>query len=147
MLADATRLAFAETPIVPLYWQKIHWAAKDGITINGGLSEYTLPQDVENDRMISTCSDRFGITAPRTGQAGAPVAPPPGPSPEANWLRARGVQLDWFSQSVRACPAGAVTRLPRAGRRGPICRGPNRSVQRNSIALLGALELDHPVPA
>ena len=46
-LAEATRIAFELTPVVPLYWQKVHWGAKDGITIRAGLSEYTLAQDVE----------------------------------------------------------------------------------------------------
>lgn len=46
MLAEATRVAFEDMPVVPLYWQAVHWAAKDGITIDGGLSEATLPQDV-----------------------------------------------------------------------------------------------------
>jgi peptide/nickel transport system substrate-binding protein len=43
-LAEATRLAFEETPVVPLYWQDVYWAANDAITINGGLSEDTLPR-------------------------------------------------------------------------------------------------------
>ena len=47
LLAEATRIAFAQTPIVPLYWQKVFWGAREGITINGGLSEYTLAQDVK----------------------------------------------------------------------------------------------------
>lgn len=47
LLAEATRIAFAETPIVPLYWQKVFWGARDGISIDGGLSEYTLAQDVK----------------------------------------------------------------------------------------------------
>ncbi len=46
LLADATRLAFAETPIVPLYWQKVHWAMKDEIAYDGGLSEATVAQNV-----------------------------------------------------------------------------------------------------
>lgn len=46
MLADATRMAFAETPIVPLYWQKVHWAMKAGLAYDGGLSEATVAQDV-----------------------------------------------------------------------------------------------------
>src|SRR5690606_29424510 len=44
MLAEATRIAFAQTPIVPLYWQKLGWAMKKGLTIEAGLSENTLPQ-------------------------------------------------------------------------------------------------------
>ncbi len=46
MLEAATATAFAETPIVPLYWQKNHWAARDGLSIESGLSEDTLAQDV-----------------------------------------------------------------------------------------------------
>ena len=47
LIEDATRMVFADTPIVPLYWQKVHWASKDSITVNGGLAEDTLPQDME----------------------------------------------------------------------------------------------------
>ena len=47
MLEKATTTAFAETPIVPLYWQKNHWAARDGLTIEGGLAEDTLAQNVK----------------------------------------------------------------------------------------------------
>ena len=47
-LAEATRIPFDEMPVVPLYWQEVHWAAKEGITIDGGLSAYTLPQDVSS---------------------------------------------------------------------------------------------------
>jgi peptide/nickel transport system substrate-binding protein len=50
MLEDVTRMVFADTPVVPLYWQKVHWAAKKGLTIRGGLSEDTLPQDVSSAR-------------------------------------------------------------------------------------------------
>lgn len=46
MLAEATRMAFAETPIVPLYWQKVHWAMKDSLNYDGGLSEATVAQEV-----------------------------------------------------------------------------------------------------
>lgn len=46
MLQEATRIAFDQTPIVPLYWQKVHWGLAEGLTIDGGLSEDTLPQDV-----------------------------------------------------------------------------------------------------
>lgn len=48
MLEDVTQMVFADTPVVPLYWQKAHWAAKKGLTIVGGLSEGTLPQDVSS---------------------------------------------------------------------------------------------------
>ncbi len=50
MLAEATRLAFEDMPVVPLYWQDVYWAAKDGITINGGLSEDTLPQEASSTK-------------------------------------------------------------------------------------------------
>ncbi len=46
MLAEATKMVFDLTPIVPLYWQKVHWGARKGLTITGGLSEDTLAQDV-----------------------------------------------------------------------------------------------------
>lgn len=48
LLEAATETAFAETPIVPLYWQKNHWAMQERLTITGGLSEYTLAQDVRS---------------------------------------------------------------------------------------------------
>lgn len=48
MLQEATTLVFAETPVVPLYWQKLYWGTRDGLTVKGGLNEYTLPQDVES---------------------------------------------------------------------------------------------------
>lgn len=48
MLEDATRLVFAETPVVPLYWQVIHWGMRDGLDISAGLSEDTLPQEVRS---------------------------------------------------------------------------------------------------
>lgn len=50
MLQDATRLVFAKTPIVPLYWQVIHWGLKDGLEIDAGLAEYTMPQDVRSKK-------------------------------------------------------------------------------------------------
>ncbi|WP_134726661.1 ABC transporter substrate-binding protein [Paracoccus luteus] len=46
LLEQATTTVFAETPIVPLYWQKNHWATRDGLKIEGGLAEDTLAQDV-----------------------------------------------------------------------------------------------------
>ncbi|WP_299808919.1 ABC transporter substrate-binding protein [uncultured Roseibium sp.] len=47
LLADATVNVFAGEPVVPLYWQKVHWAMKAGLSIKGGLAEATLPQAVE----------------------------------------------------------------------------------------------------
>ncbi|MEM9578406.1 MAG: ABC transporter substrate-binding protein [Pseudomonadota bacterium] len=49
MLADATAKVFQKMPVVPLYWQKVHWAARKGLTIDGGLSEDTLAQDVSSE--------------------------------------------------------------------------------------------------
>ena len=48
-LADVTAMVFKKQPIVPLYWQKVHWAMKNGLTIDAGLSEYTLPQNVSTE--------------------------------------------------------------------------------------------------
>lgn len=45
-LQDLTAMVFAEQPIVPLYWQKVHWGLKQGLSLDAGLSEETLPQDV-----------------------------------------------------------------------------------------------------
>jgi peptide/nickel transport system substrate-binding protein len=49
-LQDLTAMVFAEQPIVPLYWQKVHWGLKNGLTIRAGLSEETLPQDVSSEK-------------------------------------------------------------------------------------------------
>lgn len=49
-LQEATRMVFAETPVVPLYWQKLYWGTRDGLKVRGGLNEYTLPQDVESQK-------------------------------------------------------------------------------------------------
>ncbi|MCA0921969.1 ABC transporter substrate-binding protein [Pseudooceanicola nanhaiensis] len=49
-LRDATKIAFDQTPIVPLYWQKVHWGLKDGLDIEAGLSEQTLPQNVSSTK-------------------------------------------------------------------------------------------------
>ena len=46
-LEEVTRMVFAKTPVVPLYWQKVHGASKDGIIVHGGLAEDTLPQAME----------------------------------------------------------------------------------------------------
>ncbi len=45
-LEAATLHVFKETPIVPLYWQEVHWASKSTLSLVGGLAEDTLPQDV-----------------------------------------------------------------------------------------------------
>jgi peptide/nickel transport system substrate-binding protein len=47
-LRGATALVFDETPIVPLYWQKVHWGLKEGLVIDAGLSEQTLPQTIRS---------------------------------------------------------------------------------------------------
>nr|WP_321526279.1 ABC transporter substrate-binding protein [uncultured Cohaesibacter sp.] len=47
-LSDITAMVFEQQPIVPLYWQKVHWAMKNGLKIDAGLSEYTLPQNVSS---------------------------------------------------------------------------------------------------
>ena len=38
-LQKATALVFADTPIIPLYWQKIYWAAKADISYAANMSE------------------------------------------------------------------------------------------------------------
>jgi peptide/nickel transport system substrate-binding protein len=49
-LQDLTAMVFAEQPIVPLYWQKVHWGLKKGLTVRAGLSEETLPQNVGSEK-------------------------------------------------------------------------------------------------
>jgi len=45
-LQIATRIAMEDQAIVPLYFQKIYWAARDGIDFTPNLSERTVAQDV-----------------------------------------------------------------------------------------------------
>ncbi len=49
-LREATALVFEEQPIVPLYWQKVHWGLKNGLAIEAGLSEQTLPQNITSEQ-------------------------------------------------------------------------------------------------
>lgn len=42
MLAAATRIAFEDQAVVPLYWQQVSWAMRKGITYEGTLAEYTM---------------------------------------------------------------------------------------------------------
>jgi peptide/nickel transport system substrate-binding protein len=41
MLADATAIAFEDFGVVPLYWQKVYWAGKDGIAYEANKAEDT----------------------------------------------------------------------------------------------------------
>lgn len=41
-LQKATAFVFADTPVIPLYWQKVFWAAKDGIAYEANMTEDTL---------------------------------------------------------------------------------------------------------
>ena len=86
--------------------------------------------------------DWFEIEEPRTGQAGAPVARPPGTSPGAHGGGRGGGRRGRSLQSGRVCPAGAVSRLPAQGRRGPICRRPNRSGVRRGRIVIGGVGPD-----
>lgn len=45
-LQDATRLAMQDQAIVPLYFQKIYWASRDGLDFAPNLAERTAAQDV-----------------------------------------------------------------------------------------------------
>jgi peptide/nickel transport system substrate-binding protein len=47
-LEEATRIAMEDQAIVPLYFQKIYWASRDGIEFTPNLAERTLAQDVKN---------------------------------------------------------------------------------------------------
>ena len=38
-LQKATKLVFADTPIIPLYWQKIYWAGKADLNYAANMSE------------------------------------------------------------------------------------------------------------
>ena len=40
-MAAATRIAFEDVAIVPLYWQKLYWAARKGFTVNPSRDEST----------------------------------------------------------------------------------------------------------
>ena len=45
LLQQATRIGFEDLPVVPLYWQKVHWAAKAGINYLPNKSEDTSAAD------------------------------------------------------------------------------------------------------
>jgi peptide/nickel transport system substrate-binding protein len=47
-LEDATRIAMEDQAIVPLYFQKIYWASREGLEFTPNLAERTLAQDVKN---------------------------------------------------------------------------------------------------
>ena len=44
LLQEATRIAFNDVGIVPLYWPIVHWASKKGIVYEPRRDEYTLAQ-------------------------------------------------------------------------------------------------------
>lgn len=46
-LQEATRIAMEDQAIVPLYFQKIYWASRDGLDFTPNLAERTLAQDVK----------------------------------------------------------------------------------------------------
>ena len=50
LLQEATRVGFGDLPVVPLYWQKVHWAAKAGIKYLPNKSEDTTALDASIDR-------------------------------------------------------------------------------------------------
>ena len=41
LLQQATKAAFDDVPIIPLYWQKVHWAGKANITYVANMTEDT----------------------------------------------------------------------------------------------------------
>jgi peptide/nickel transport system substrate-binding protein len=43
-LREATRIAFNDVAVVPLYWPTVHWAAKKGVVYEPRRSEETLAQ-------------------------------------------------------------------------------------------------------
>lgn len=45
-LKQATRIAMEDQAIVPLYFQKIYWASRDGLDFTPNLAERTIAQDV-----------------------------------------------------------------------------------------------------
>lgn len=49
-LEEATRIAMEDQAIVPLYFQKIYWASRDGITFTPNLAERTLAQDIRIEK-------------------------------------------------------------------------------------------------
>ncbi|WP_374832609.1 ABC transporter substrate-binding protein [Paenochrobactrum pullorum] len=49
-LEDATKIAMEDQAIVPLYFQKIYWASRDGIDFTPNLAERTIGQDVRKQK-------------------------------------------------------------------------------------------------
>ncbi|TKV70570.1 ABC transporter substrate-binding protein [Rhizobium sp. AU243] len=47
MLADAAKIAFDDVAVIPLYWQKIHWASKNGLSYDASMLEETTAMNVE----------------------------------------------------------------------------------------------------
>ena len=41
MLGDATRIAMEDAAILPLYWQKLFWAARKGFRVDANSGEAT----------------------------------------------------------------------------------------------------------
>jgi peptide/nickel transport system substrate-binding protein len=41
LLQQATKYVFADMPVLPLYWQKVHWAGKANITYDANMTEDT----------------------------------------------------------------------------------------------------------
>lgn len=41
LLQTATKLVFADVPVIPLYWQKVHWAGKANLTYTANMTEDT----------------------------------------------------------------------------------------------------------
>ena len=49
-LQEATRIAMDDQAIVPLFFQKIYWASRDGIDFTPNLAERTIAQDVRLEK-------------------------------------------------------------------------------------------------
>jgi len=43
LLQAATKTVFADVPVIPLYWQKVHWAGKANLTYVANMTEDTTP--------------------------------------------------------------------------------------------------------
>lgn len=43
MLQAATKTVFADVPVIPLYWQKVHWAGKANLSYVANMTEDTTP--------------------------------------------------------------------------------------------------------
>ncbi len=42
-LQKATSLVFSDVPVIPLFWQKVHWAGKENLTYVANMTEDTVP--------------------------------------------------------------------------------------------------------